>query len=150
MIRRAIFPDDQEAIALLFRAYQTSIGVDLCFQSFSAELENLEARYATVFLLEHGGEIAGCAALAIKAEGTGEMKRLYVTEAAQGNGYGKALMEEVLSEARCLGFRRVVLDTIANKMPKAVEMYRRRGFVETGRHTGGGHELLDMELTLED
>lgn len=124
--------------------------MDLCFQSFSAELENLAARYSAVFLLEHEGEYAGCAALASKGDGVGEMKRLYVAEPAQGNGFGKALMEEVLREARRLGLRRVVLDTIASKMPKAVEMYRRRGFVETGRHVGGGYELLDMEISLED
>lgn len=133
----------------LFRDYQSSIGVDLCFQSFQAELDNLAARYSVVFLLEHDGQYAGCAALAAKDAGRGEMKRLYVAEDAQGHGYGKALMEAVLEEAKRLGFRSVILDTIEAKMPRAVDMYRRRGFVETGRHMGGGHELLDMEITLE-
>jgi GNAT superfamily N-acetyltransferase len=101
-----------------------------------------------VFLLEHNGQYAGCAALALKPHETGEIKRLYVARSAQGQGYGKALMEAVIGEANRLGLHRLVLDTIAAKMPKAVAMYERRGFVETGRHQAGGHELIDMELDL--
>ncbi len=76
------------------------------------------------------------------------MKRLYVAKSAQGQGYGKALMERVINEAKRLGLTRLVLDTIAAKMPTAVAMYERRGFMETGRHQAGGHELIDMELDL--
>lgn len=132
----------------LFREYQEAIGVDLCFQSFQEELENLAGRYAVVLLLEQEGALVGCAALARRGEEVGELKRLYVAAGVQGKGYGKALLEEALQVAQEMGLRRVILDTIEAKMPRAVAMYRQRGFVEVGRRSAGGQELLDMELVL--
>jgi carbonic anhydrase len=43
-------------------------------------------------------------------------------------GLGRALAEEILQAGRQLGYRRMVLDTLA-RLETAVELYRRMGFV---------------------
>jgi GNAT superfamily N-acetyltransferase len=95
-----------------------------------------------------GGESIGCAALGRKDAQTGELKRLYVRGAAQGQGLGRRLVLAVIEHARELGMRRLVLDTIERKMGTAVRLYESLGFRATGRRQAGGYELLDMELDL--
>ena len=72
----------------------------------------------------------GCVALRPVDASTAEMKRLYVRPAARGSGVGRALAHAAVSEARELGFSRIVLDTIAERMEQAVALYRSMGFRE--------------------
>jgi ribosomal protein S18 acetylase RimI-like enzyme len=62
-----------------------------------------------------------------------ELKRLYVVPSARGTGAARALMEVVLQRARELGYREVLLDTLAS-MTAARRLYEGFGFVETGKY----------------
>jgi ribosomal protein S18 acetylase RimI-like enzyme len=103
-----------------------------------------------VYLAEAAGIPLGCAALR-EAPGAdaAELKRFYVAPEARGRGLGQALLDTAIAEARSRGFTRLILDTLEDRMAGAIALYRRAGFVDTGRRTtSAGLHLLDMALDL--
>jgi ribosomal protein S18 acetylase RimI-like enzyme len=139
-------------VRALLLEYQTSIGVDLCFQDFANELEQLPGAYAPpqgrLYLMWMGSEPAGCVALRPLDARTAEMKRLYVRPAHRGRGLGRLLAQQVIEDARSSLHTRVVLDTLPS-MREAQALYAALGFTEIEPYTSNpivGTRF--MELTL--
>jgi GNAT superfamily N-acetyltransferase len=131
---QAISPEQIEHARGLFREYETWIQTDLCFQSFEQELAELPGKYAPpqgrLLLAFYDGQLAGCVALRKIVEGVCEMKRLFVRPDFHGKGLGRGLIEQVVKEAREIGYQRMRLDTLPPRMNKAIALYRRLGFKE--------------------
>jgi len=88
----------------------------------------------TFLLARRGGEALGCVALKRIAPETGEVKRLWVAEAARGQGLARRLMRAIEDEARALGFTRLQLDT-NGALTAAVALYRADGWTEIPAYT---------------
>ncbi len=125
---------DLEATAQLFNDYASSLGVDLAYQDFAAELATLPGKYAApagVLLLARDlqGRPLGCVGLRpMTVDGSCEMKRLYVSPEGRGLGLGRALIETLLVEAARIGYREIRLDTLPD-MAEAIALYGKMGFV---------------------
>src|SRR5919204_2404506 len=134
-------------VRTLLGEYWRSFGFTPCFQGFDEELADLPGAYGPprgALLLAPG---QGCVAVRPLDAATAEMKRLYVRPAARGAGLGRALAEAAVAHGRELGFSRVVLDTIAERMPQAVALYASMGFRAIPSYSGTP-EALCMELLL--
>jgi ribosomal protein S18 acetylase RimI-like enzyme len=133
-IIQADTPEQLAQIKTLFLEYAESLGFSLCFQSFDEELASLPGMYAPpegrLLLAYSDGEAVGCAALHKLEDGICEMKRLYVKPKARGQGIGRRLSEQIIHQARLIGYRRMRLDTVATQMQTAVALYRMQGFRE--------------------
>jgi ribosomal protein S18 acetylase RimI-like enzyme len=118
----------------LFLEYAQSLGFSLCFQSFDSELAGLPGDYAPpegrLLLAQYDDQLAGCAALHKLEPAICEMKRLYVRPQFRGKGLGRALAEQIIAEARQIGYQLIRLDTVEPVMRDAVGMYRKIGFRE--------------------
>lgn len=153
-IRQAETPEQIEAARNLFREYEAWLGIDLCFQNFEKELADLPGKYARpdgrLFLISAADKIAGCVALRkINAE-ICEMKRLFVRETFQGLGLGKMLIEKIVEDAQVMGYKKMRLDTLPDKMPSAVRLYKFYGFYEIPPYYDNPHKVtLFMELDLK-
>lgn len=125
-------PEHLDAIRGLFCEYQESLGVDLCFQGFAAELAGLLGRYAppggALLVALDGDAAVGCVALREFATDIGEMKRLYVRPSHRGHGLGRRLAEAIIEIARAHGYARLCLDTLES-LREAAGLYASLGFV---------------------
>ena len=138
----------------LFEEYAKTLDIDLGFQNFATELEQLRVMYAPprgCLLLAHRGEaIVGCVALRPFEGDVCEMKRLYVRPAARGLEFGRELAKSVIERACTAGYRRMVLDTLARLKP-AHSLYRSLGFREVAPYYANPIEgAVYMELDLSE
>jgi ribosomal protein S18 acetylase RimI-like enzyme len=115
----------------LFEQYAQSLGFDLGFQDFAAELRNLPGEYAPphgcILLAKQDEKIVGCVALRKLEETICEMKRLYVIPEARGHGTGRKLSETVILRAKEMGYKRMRLDSLSS-MESANHLYSSLGF----------------------
>ena len=123
----------------LVEEYARSLGVDLDFQDFAHEIESLGTHYGPpdgrFLLCECDGEFAGCVALRRFDRDDCEMKRMHVTLAFRGRGLGRVLADAIIAEAKALGYRRMLLDTMPF-MREAHQLYESLGFraIQPYRH----------------
>jgi len=77
----------------------------------------------------------GIACLKALTNGIGEVKRMYVRPPARNRGLGRALLDQLLREARQIGYSLVRLDS-ARFMTEAHRLYRANGFQEIEPYEG--------------
>ncbi len=75
-----------------------------------------------------GDEAIGCCALAPEGPGEYEVAKMAVTDAYQGRGIGRMLLEAVIGEAKEMGAERLYLET-NSKLPSATRLYESIGFL---------------------
>jgi putative acetyltransferase len=146
--------EDIRKARTLFEEYASGIGISLCFQNFDHELKNLPGDYAPpdgrLLLATEDDELAGCIAMRKLGPGMCEMKRLFVRPAHRGAGLGRVLVEQIIDEARKLGYTQMRLDTLPGRMDKAIALYQSLGFVEIGPYCENPVEGAKfMELNLD-
>lgn len=73
------------------------------------------------------GVAVGCGALRRVDAGTGEIRRMFVTRVARGEGVARALLARLEADAIALGYRRLVLET-GVRQRAALALYRSAGW----------------------
>ena len=130
LIRPSSQADWHEA-ARLVSEYAASLNVVLDFQDFEHELAHLEEEYggpgAAFLLARKDEEFVGCGAIRRFSDTACEMKRLYVGPHGQRRGIGRMLAATLIAEARLLGYRTMLLDTLPS-MHSAHALYESLGF----------------------
>jgi|SRR5208282_368658 len=142
----------------LIHEYGDSLGIDLSFQEFETELKTLPGAYTpprgALLLALDGDEPAGCVAFRPFSAEACEMKRLWVRPRWRGLGFGRRLVEAVLTEARRAGYRAVRLDTLPS-MTAAFALYVSLGFRPISTYyespiAGTRFLELDLDATAND
>jgi GNAT superfamily N-acetyltransferase len=99
-------------------------------------------------------DLAGIACLKALAPSIGEVKRMYVRPSHRKAGLGRALLNQLLQEARHIRYQLVRLDS-AQFMREAHQLYRSLGFKEIEAYEGSEipkefqEHWVFMEMTVE-
>lgn len=123
-----------EDVKTLFQEYTSSLGLDLSYQNYAQEYAGLPGKYAgpdgRLYIAYVDGIAAGCIGLRKLDPQRAEMKRLYVRTQFRGLQIGRMLAEQVIQDAKAIGYRSILLDTLFT-MESARGLYLRLGFIET-------------------
>jgi putative acetyltransferase len=88
---------------------------------------------------DDAGQAIGCVALVPRgpSHDYAEIKRMVVTEAARGQGIGRALLEQLALHALAAGIHELKLTTGLRQV-EALALYERFGFTRCAPYGGGG------------
>lgn len=102
-------------------------------QNYDEELEHLDIKYGLpegrLYIAFYHGELAGCIGLRKIDEWNCEMKRLYVRPAFRGKHIGSNLVQQIIKDAKDIGYSHMLLDTLPF-LKSAINMYETIGFYE--------------------
>lgn len=102
-------------------------------QNYDEELEHLDLKYGLpdgrLYIAFYHGELAGCIGLRKIDEWNCEMKRLYVRPAFRGKKIGSKLVQQIIKDAKDIGYSHMLLDTLPF-LKSAINMYETIGFYE--------------------
>ncbi|HTA16523.1 MAG TPA: GNAT family N-acetyltransferase [bacterium] len=143
-VAQAISSENVQRVKELFEQYATLKGYEFGGINFEEEIAGLPGSYSPptggrLLLATYEGESAGCVGLKKLDAKTGEVKRLYVPPQYRGNGIGKMLVREAISQAKELGMKKVIADTDLN-MRIAMVIFDEHGFKQAAE----GHFELDI------
>ncbi|GAA5016899.1 GNAT family N-acetyltransferase [Terrabacter aeriphilus] len=98
------------------------------------DLDGLRAPGVRVWVARDGEAVLGCGALTEVRPGHGELKSMRTTPDARRRGVARAVLGEILAEARRSGLARVSLETGSDDFfAPARALYAAHGFTECGR-----------------
>ena len=105
----------------------------LQLQDYDLELENLDKKYGLpkgrLYIATVEGDVAGCIALRNIDDKSCELKRLYVRPEFRGNQIAQMLIEQIISDARDIGYKQILLDTLPF-LKSAIYLYEKLGFYQ--------------------
>lgn len=132
--------DHPEEIQTLFSEYtamliagDSSFQNYLDIQNYGEELQHLHRKYGLpagrLYIAFYNGELAGCIGLRKLDDANCEMKRLYVRPAFRGKQIGGKLIQQIVKDAKEIGYSHMLLDTLPF-LESALRMYKALGFYE--------------------
>jgi ribosomal protein S18 acetylase RimI-like enzyme len=117
----------------------------------AGETENRPPRGMMRLVMTQGKPV-GCGTVQTLAPGAAEIKRVWIAPEARGLGAGRRLMEQLVTDCRALGFRRILMDT-GTHLQTAGKLYDAMGFRRRGPYREMPPEaegvMIYFEMTLD-
>ena len=119
------------------------------FEQEFASLADIYGRGNNRILLAlQDGQPAGCVLLREIDKEACEMKRMFVDEAYQGKGIGRALAQELIREAKNMGYTIMKLNTGIRQI-EALKLYESLGFKKTAPYNILSEKMPDWLVFME-
>lgn len=119
-------PRDPQATALLQASHALMRRLFKPEENHFLSIDALCAPDVHFFVAREADALCGTAALKVM-DGYGEVKSMFVADAARGRGVADALLRQVEDQARALGLPMMRLET-ADLLDAAIRLYARHGF----------------------
>ncbi|MCC7108656.1 MAG: GNAT family N-acetyltransferase [Deltaproteobacteria bacterium] len=148
---RPIEPEDDAAVAAVIREVMPEFGASgPGFAIHDPEVDWMSRAYqgerSFYLVVVDEGRVVGGGGIAPLSGGdsdTCEVRKMYFRKDARGRGAGRALLQQLLDEARARGYRRCYLETLTG-MDAAQHLYEALGFTRIeGARGCTGHFSCD-------
>ena len=129
---------------------------DKCFEELGKKFEpdgrhdfynNIGDNFVVFYCLFDQDKLIGTVALKKLDENTVELKAMYLDRSYRGKGLGRRLMNKIVDEAKRLGYKSIVLDSMS-QYKDALRLYERTGFQNTERYNDNLYADVFMKLNL--
>ena len=100
-----------------------------------------------LYVAEVDGEAVGVGGLKLLSGTVGEIKRMFVRPAARGLGVGRAIVQQLIDDARALGCTTIYLES-ASFMHTAHALYGSVGFVPSETYEGREFEGVAHDVSV--
>lgn len=155
---RPIPPNDVAAAASLIRDVMRAEGLGgEGYSIHDPEVDDMYAAYRLPrarYLVcgeEGSGRLlggGGIAPLTGAADDVCELRKMYFRSELRGRGAGRALLTQLIAEARALGYATVYLESKGH-LTQALKLYERAGFERLEAAMGSsGHDVCDVHMAL--
>ena len=126
--------EDHNLAKSLFLEYASELNIDLSFQDFNNEINNLNIQYtppggALLIGFTHNHYPVGCFAIRQLDEFYCELKRMYLRDEFRGRGVGNQMILLAIDQSTRLNYQYMRLDTLSS-MTAAISLYRKYGFYD--------------------
>lgn len=138
-------PRHPQAMALLGQSHALMQSLFPPEDNFYLDIDDLVSPDIHFFTARQGDEILGTGALLV-APDYGEVKSMFVSEAARGKGVAAALLRQIEDTARDEGLAMLKLET-GKTLHAAHRLYARHGFTECGAF--GGYETAKSSVFMQ-
>ena len=127
-----------------------------CFEELGKKFEpsgrhsfynDIGNEFEVFFCLVDQEKVIGTVALKKVDDYTVELKAMYLDCNYRGKGLGRKLMDKAVDEARCLGYKCIVLDSMS-QYKDALRLYEKTGFKMTERYNDNVYADVFMRLNL--
>ena len=144
-IRRAAVSDFSVAWLLLSEYFEA---VQVMVRDTEASVrQQMEGAQSGVWIAACDGEAAGCIALRQLADGSGEVKRLYVRPAFRRLGIAARLLSALEIYASGVGMQTLYLDS-KDDLQDAITFYRRSGYSNCERYNDNPQATVFLTKSL--
>lgn len=110
-------------------------------------LDELLEAGGRLYVAEVDGEAVGVGGLKLLSDTVGEIKRMFVRPTARGLGVGRAIVQQLVDDARTMGCATIYLES-ASFMHDAHALYRSVGFVPSGSYAGREFEGAAHDISV--
>ncbi len=115
------------------------------YRMFDSPETTILAPGGVIVMAEVAGQVVGTGALINRGDGIYELGKMAVSKPFQGKGIGARLVARLEDEARALGLRTLYLVS-STRLPHAVPMYRKLGWVDTDLPLHRHYQRSDISL----
>jgi putative acetyltransferase len=112
------------------------------------DLSGLQQPGVTFWSAWLGEEIVCCGALKVLGASRGELKSMRVSDPFLGRGFGRAMLEQLIAQARAQGLRSLWLETGSSPaFVPAQRLYESAGFTRCGPFEGYSDDPFSVFMT---
>ncbi|MCB8945922.1 MAG: GNAT family N-acetyltransferase [Ardenticatenaceae bacterium] len=124
--------------------YQLHLNVAGMMAEDKAETEKFVRPHGRFYLALSHGTIAGVGRLKKLDDEVAELKRMYVRPEFRGLGIGRLLLNQLITDARTIGYQKLRLDSL-RFLTAAYHLYTSVGFYEIDTYPGQNTKLYASE-----